>query len=120
MREQIAGGMITGRRVRELRKSLQLTLGDLAHVIGTSERSVMRKERSGTPLTVAEGDRVYRLARVADLAEELIGDADRAIRWLKTPHRFLGDKTPISLLDTEIGTDLVVESLFTIAYGGVA
>lgn len=120
MHKQISGGMVKGGPMRELRQGLELTLGDVAHVLGASERSVMRKEQSGAPLTVAEGDRVYRLARVADLATELIGDGDRAIHWLKTPHRYLGNKTPIAMLDTEIGTDLVIESLFVIAYGGVA
>jgi putative toxin-antitoxin system antitoxin component (TIGR02293 family) len=72
------------------------------------------------PLTVAKGDRVYRLAHVADCAAELIGDTERAIRWLKQSHHSLGGRNAISLLDTEIGTDLVIESLFAIASGGVA
>jgi putative toxin-antitoxin system antitoxin component (TIGR02293 family) len=119
LRRDISAGNVTGARVRTLRQGLELTLGDVAHVLGTSERSVMRKEQSKARLTVAEGDRAYRLARVADLATELIGDADRARRWLKTPHRYLGNETPIALLDTEIGTDLVIESLYAIAYGGI-
>ena len=120
LRVEIAGGKVSGARVRALRQGLELTLGDVAHVLGVSERSVMRKEQSHAPLSVAEGDRAYRLARVADLATELIGDAVRARGWLKTPHRYLGDQTPIAMLDTEIGTDLVIESLYAVAYGGVA
>jgi putative toxin-antitoxin system antitoxin component (TIGR02293 family) len=80
----------------------------------------MRKEQSRARLSVSDGDRAYRLARVADLATEFIGDADHARGWLKTRQRYLGDQTPIAMLDTEIGTDLVVESLYAIAYGGVA
>ncbi|HEY5349109.1 MAG TPA: antitoxin Xre/MbcA/ParS toxin-binding domain-containing protein [Candidatus Lustribacter sp.] len=120
MRVEIASGKVTGARVRALRQELELTLGDVAHVLGASERSVMRKEQGRAALSVAEGDRAYRLARVADLATELIGNAEHARRWLKTPHRYLGDQTPIAMLDTEIGTDLVIESLYAVAYGGVA
>ena len=64
--------------------------------------------------------RPHRLARVAVLATELIGDERKAKSWLRTPNAFLGGETPISMVDTEIGTDLVVESLYAIAYGGVA
>lgn len=119
LRMEISAGKVTGARMRALRQGLDLTLGDVAHVLGSSERSVMRKEQSRSTLSVAEGDRAYRLARVADLATELIGDDERARRWLKTPHRYLGEQTPIAMLDTEIGTDLVIESLYAIAYGGV-
>jgi putative toxin-antitoxin system antitoxin component (TIGR02293 family) len=58
--------------------------------------------------------------RIADLATELIGDADKAKSWLQTPSTYLGAETPIGMLDTEVGTELVVESLYAIAYGGAA
>ena len=76
----------------------------------------LREPRENLPLVKVR----LGLARVADLAEELLGDAERAKKWLKTPHRYLGGETPIAALETEIGADLVVESLYAIAYGGVA
>ena len=118
-RGAIARGKVTGIRMRSLRTKLDLTLADLAHLLGASERSVMRKEQSHASLSLADADRAYRLARVADLAVDLLGDTDRAKRWLKTSHRYLGDETPMAMLETEIGTDLVIESLHAIAYGGV-
>jgi putative toxin-antitoxin system antitoxin component (TIGR02293 family) len=85
-----------------------------------SDRNVKRRESSSAPLSIVEADRAYRLARIADLAEELLGDAERAKKWLKTPHRYLVGETPIAAIETEIGADLVAESLYAIAYGGVA
>ena len=57
---------------------------------------------------------------VVDLAAELIGDEAKAKSSLRTPSTYLGGETPAAMLDTEIGTELVVQSLYAIAYGGVA
>ena len=120
VRERIAQSGITGAVLRALRERLGLTIADVSHVLGSGERTVVRKEQQRSALSVTESDRAYRLARVADLAIEMIGDESRAKSWLRTPSAYLGGETPISMLDTEVGTDLVVESLYAIGYGGVA
>ena len=99
---------------------MRITISDIAVIVGMSSRTIMRKEKKSEPLTSAETDRFYRIARVGDLAAQLIGDRDRAVEWLKTPNHYLGDTTPLAMLETEIGTDHVIESLYAIAYGGVA
>jgi putative toxin-antitoxin system antitoxin component (TIGR02293 family) len=119
LRSAIVHGGINGAQMRGLRTELSLTLGDVAHILGSSERSVMRKEKSTAALSVTEADRAYRLARVADLALEILGDEEKAKSWLKSSHPYLGGESPINVLNTEIGTDLVMQSLYAIAYGGV-
>jgi putative toxin-antitoxin system antitoxin component (TIGR02293 family) len=74
-------------------------------------------DRNPSPKIV---DAAARLAFVTDLAVELLGDAERAKRWLETPNPYIGNETPRSAVQTQLGTDLVVESLYTIAYGGTA
>jgi len=103
-----------------MRTALGLTINDAAEVLGVSSRTINRKELGKTTLSPTEGDRAYRLARVADKAIELIGDAERAKSWLHESSTYLGGNTPIQMLATEVGTDLVLESLHAIAYGGVA
>jgi len=119
-RRAITDGSITGKQVRSLRMSLDLPVADVARVLGMSERNMIRREQGETALSVADADRAFRLARVADLAVALLGDAERAKAWIKSPHRYLGGETPVIMIETEIGTDLVIESLYAIAYGGVA
>jgi putative toxin-antitoxin system antitoxin component (TIGR02293 family) len=65
-------------------------------------------------------DRAARLARVEALATELIGNESKAIAWLSAPSAYLGGETPAAMLDTELGADRVIESLYAIAHGGVA
>jgi putative toxin-antitoxin system antitoxin component (TIGR02293 family) len=120
IRKKITQAGLSGALLRSLRERLGLTIADMARVLGAGERTIIRKEQQRIPLSPTESDRAYRLARVADLATELIGDEHRATRWLRTPSAYFGGETPLAMLDTEIGTDLVVESLYAIAYGGVA
>lgn|ERR1700676_2267686 len=120
IRKKITQDGLSGALLRSLRERLGLTIADMARILGAGERTIIRKEQQRTPLSSTESDRAYRLARVADLATDLIGDEGRAIAWLRAPSAYLGGETPLTMLDTEIGTDLVAESLYSIAYGGVA
>jgi Protein of unknown function (DUF2384) len=52
-----------------------------------------------------------RLARVAAQAQNVFESADPAMIWLKRPNRALGGHAPIDLLDTDAGTERVVELL---------
>jgi putative toxin-antitoxin system antitoxin component (TIGR02293 family) len=120
IRDKVTRGGVSGATLRELRQRLGLTIADLARVLGAGERTVIRKEQERAALSPTEADRAYRLAKIADLAIVSIGDEVKAIAWLREPSTYLGGEAPIAMLDTEVGTDLVSESLYAIAYGGVA
>jgi uncharacterized protein (DUF2384 family) len=56
-------------------------------------------------------------ARILALAETVIGDRDRALSWLTSRKRSLGNVAPIGLLDTEPGALAVEELLYSIDEG---
>jgi putative toxin-antitoxin system antitoxin component (TIGR02293 family) len=58
-----------------------------------------------------------RLARVAAQAQDVFESAETATRWLKRPNRGLNGRAPVDLLDTDVGTEQVVELLDRIEYG---
>ena len=98
-----------------------ITIDEYGSLLGSSSRTVSRRlAKIGTVLTSVEADRLYRFARVMDLAVEMIGDAKKADSWFRTPHRYLGGKTPLRMVETDAGTQIVEKSLYAIAYGGVA
>ncbi len=97
-----------------------LTEGEISGVIGFSVRTLHRKRDRSVKLDVAEGDRAVRLARTLADADRYIGNRERALRWLRSKVWTLGDRTPLELLSTEAGTEMVRQALATIAYGGVA
>jgi putative toxin-antitoxin system antitoxin component (TIGR02293 family) len=47
----------------------------------------------------------------------MIGNAEKAAQWLRTPNRALGGEVPIDQLDTDLGSKEVENILGRIAYG---
>lgn len=74
-----------------------------------------RKERNR--LDEQESERIVRLADIAARAVVVLGDLDKARRWLITENRALGGVAPISLLDTDVGTRAVEDVLLRIEHG---
>ncbi len=118
MREAIRHGFPPA-VVEELMRASGLTLNELATALDLSARSLQRRRRTGR-LARYESDRLYRLARIVALANEFLGDHERAVRWLKRPNRALGGIAPVEALDTELGARQVENILGRIAYGGVS
>ena len=75
-----------------------------------------RRKREGV-LSREESAKLLRLARVAARAAEVFDDLDLALAWLKMPVAALEDATPLSLVDTDIGTDSVMDTLGRIEHG---
>jgi putative toxin-antitoxin system antitoxin component (TIGR02293 family) len=85
-----------------LTKQLEISPQHFTAVFGIPPRTVAcRKE--ARQLNPQESDRLYRVARAASQAVEVLGSIDKARVWLKTPNRALGCERPLDLLDTEIG-----------------
>ena len=58
-----------------------------------------------------ESSKIRRLARVVIRANEVFDDAASAFNWLKSPNAALRGNVPLSLLDTDIGTESVLDAL---------
>lgn len=57
------------------------------------------------------------LVEVTARAIEVFGSREKALRWLKTPVRSLGDRVPLSLLDTPDGVDRLHDVLGRVEHG---
>jgi putative toxin-antitoxin system antitoxin component (TIGR02293 family) len=68
-------------------------------------------------LSTEESDKAVRVARIAAMAEQVFGEAERAWRWLRKSKRQFGGKTPIDMLATEAGARLVEEMVAQIDDG---
>ncbi|WP_255100705.1 antitoxin Xre/MbcA/ParS toxin-binding domain-containing protein [Synechococcus sp. L2F] len=99
-----------------LTKELDISPQHFTAVFGIPPRTVARR-REARQLTPQESDRLYRVARAASQAVEVLGSIDKAHVWLKTPNRALGCERPLDLLDTEIGARQVEDVLLRLNYG---
>src|SRR5215471_5611576 len=86
-----------------LRDKLDLKNAALSAKLGIPQRTLTRRLNQHSRLTPAESDRAVRLARVYATAVEMIGNAEKASQWLRTPNRVLGGEPPIDQLDTDLG-----------------
>ena len=55
--------------------------------------------------------------RIVMKVAEVLGSQEEASRWLDTPNRALGGRTPLELLDTDLGSRQVEDVLGRIAHG---
>jgi putative toxin-antitoxin system antitoxin component (TIGR02293 family) len=82
----------------------------------TQRHRKARKER----LTVEESDRLVRLTRIQALAEDALGDAEKANRWLREALRVLDDKAPLDVAQTDSGARVIEQILAKIDWGAAA
>jgi putative toxin-antitoxin system antitoxin component (TIGR02293 family) len=75
-------------------------------------------EKLDTTLNPAQSEQALRLARVATQAAELFDSAAAGRKYLRTPNFALGGATPLDLLRTGQGEQLVLAELQAQAAGG--
>jgi putative toxin-antitoxin system antitoxin component (TIGR02293 family) len=102
--------------VDEVTKAIHLTQAELSAALGIPERTLIRRKKEGV-LSPEESTKLLRLARVVQRAVEVFEDPEPAIDWLKTANRSLGGFSPLALLDTDIGTESVLDTLGRIEHG---
>ncbi len=89
---------------------------DASAVLRIPPRTLARRKRERR-LSPEESDRLFRLSRIASLAEEVLGDRPKAARWLHAENRALGNVPPLSRLDTDLGAEEVEAALLRLAHG---
>lgn len=88
-------------------------------VIGLAPRTALRRQREGY-LKPYEADRLLRVGRVFEEATRVFGSETKAARWLATPSVALSDALPLSLLDSDAGTQVLADELTRIDFGDFA
>lgn len=81
------------------------------------KRTLARRNAANEPLTIEETDKALRLDRIAEQAERVFGEPEKARRWLRKPKRELKGETPLAYLASEAGARVVEEMLFRIEHG---
>lgn len=96
-------------------RALELKPKELAGILHISERTLQRFGTAGV-LNVALSSRVIQLARIYEQGLEVFGDKETLLDWLRSKNSVLGE-SPLELLDTPIGGQMVLDELVRIAHG---
>jgi putative toxin-antitoxin system antitoxin component (TIGR02293 family) len=93
-----------------------IPLRELTAMLNLPQRTLARRKREGK-LRPDESDRLFRVGRIGALAEEILGGTPKAARWLRRRNRALGGKTPLEMLETDLGASQVETALYRVEHG---
>lgn len=105
------------RSLEKLVAYLGLRLETVLKSLAINERTIQRRRSAASRLSQQESEKVYRLARLTAVAEEVFEDRQAAQVWLTNAIPALGGLTPLSLLDTEEGARWAETELQRLAWG---
>ena len=105
-----------GRTVELATEVLELSQGDVARIMDSTEKTVRTMKLRKT-LDQTASDKVFRLVKAYVAAYILFEDADDAREWLKEPSEALGGAIPLDLLSSSEGEQLVHYEIAQMEYG---
>jgi putative toxin-antitoxin system antitoxin component (TIGR02293 family) len=94
----------------------RLGLVETQRVLLVPPRTLARRKGMAR-MKAAESDRLMRLARVGAHAVQVFGTDEKAATWLHRPNRALNNRTPLDLLQTDLGRKQVEDVLSRIEHG---
>ena len=107
---------VTKRQLEALAKRLKISMRAMAALLKVSERTLSRYDREKL-LKESVSEHILQIERVVEVGEDVFGDPERFLRWLRHSCEALGGKLPINLLGSITGTRLVRDELVRIDYG---
>ncbi|MEX0778488.1 MAG: antitoxin Xre/MbcA/ParS toxin-binding domain-containing protein [Balneolales bacterium] len=92
-------------------------LNDWARILSLSDRSLQRYQKSGAHFSMAVSEKLLLIGYLFNRGHSVFNDSDRFFSWLQKPSVPLGGQTPLSLLDSIFGIDLILDELGRIEHG---
>lgn len=111
---------LSSKTIVEMCDALAMPRASFLDYLQLPRSTIEARIKNNTPLTPTEGDAVLRSAKALARAQEVFEDSHAASSWLKREIRSLGGVTPVSLMDTDSGFELVMHTLGRIEHGVVA
>ena len=110
---------VTGKVAEKFRKKANIDESAFSRIIGYSRMHYSRLVKDGNKhLRSAATNRLYRFAQILEHAIDLYnGDEESALRWLKTPNAAFANATPMKMLSSEVGSDMVDELITQLGLG---
>jgi putative toxin-antitoxin system antitoxin component (TIGR02293 family) len=99
-----------------LAKKISLTLQQLANIMHISERTLQRYDDDAI-IKTEYAEKAIELARLYTRGEEVFGTMDKFKTWMGTPSLGFNGESPLSLLDTSAGFNMVFTELGRIEHG---
>ena len=116
---ELARTGIPKNEVLKMAKHLSFSGKELSIIINLSERTLQRYPNDKKLEKIAS-EKAIQLAKLYERGNEVWGDLDRFKGWMRHPNPFLGSKTPLEILDTNFGFEMVLDEIGRIEHGILA
>ncbi|GAC1406117.1 MAG: hypothetical protein NVSMB6_01810 [Burkholderiaceae bacterium] len=110
-------GGISAHAVPLIADRLHITQDKLFECLRLPRSTIKARISKNQALSPTEQDRIYRAEKAFARAIAVFEDEDVARSWMSRDVRTLGGDMPLSLLDTEAGYELVMDTLSRIEFG---
>lgn len=99
-----------------LAKHLNLSLNKMSKTLELKKR-ILQKSNQEKPLDPMVSEQILKIAQVVVKGYQVFGAKDRYLAWMSQPNQGLGNKTPLSLLSSQFGIEMVYDELGRIEHG---
>jgi putative toxin-antitoxin system antitoxin component (TIGR02293 family) len=107
--------------LNRVKREIGLSDAEVGHALGISLKTIHRLRKDpGRHLSSQASDRLYRLARIYQLASDVLEDPGNAREWLRSPQVGLDNRVPLDLMTSEAGSREVEALLTRIEYGVIS
>ena len=113
---QLSRSGIIKRALINLGKQISFSLSELSQVLHVSERTLQRYS-DDAKLSADTSERAILLSQLYQRGAEVFGHLADFKEWMRTPLPAFNYQTPISLLDTTFGFQLIQDELGRIEHG---
>lgn len=113
---EVSNAGLTKEALVRLTGYLNISMHQCVELLPVTERTLQRygaNEHFGRVLS----EHILLIAEVAARGSEVFEDKEKFIRWLNMPTVAFAKKTPLSLLNSKFGVDMVLDELGRIEHG---
>ena len=105
--------------VEQIAKMFEVSKARAAAMLGVSLRALQSRSQSDHKgkLPLRESDRALQLAKLMNEAIVCFGNAENAVRWMKSANTGLGNKKPVDLCSSGVGMEMVRDSVNRLKFG---
>ena len=95
---------------------LDLTLSQIANLLPITERTIQRYS-DDQHFSPSVSEHILQIAECTAVGVKVFEDKGKFLAWLRHPNRVLDQQTPMSLLSSRFGSEMVLDALGRIEYG---
>jgi putative toxin-antitoxin system antitoxin component (TIGR02293 family) len=113
---ELSGKGLTKEQLLNLSQFLELPVAKIAELLPVSERTIARHKPDET-FGRAVSEHILQIAETIACGMNVFENRENLIAWLNLPNHALGDKSPMSLLISRFGMEMVLNELVRIEHG---